>query len=169
MARLIGDVCLDIARFAEEKRHDFLSYILKLAAAEAYQGSAARQKLDWEARPTTSKPNIVGFWDWDITNNRSYLDRGCAEFFGVDPDAAARGKPLDDYLHGIHPDDIKGFSHTIDAATRLGGAFEAEYRLIVNDRIHWVYARGHVTLDRSGRPIRMPGAVIDLTREKTFS
>ena len=168
MARLIGDVCLDIASFAEQKRHRFLSYILKLAAAEAYQGSAAQQRLDWDIRPIPAKPTIVGFWDWDISHNRSYLDRGCAEFYGVDPDAAARGQPLNEYLHGIHPDDIAGFSRTINHAARRGGDFTMEYRLIVNDRLHWVHARGHVTLDRSGRPVRMPGAVFDITREKTL-
>lgn len=169
MSRLIGDVCLDIASFAREKRHDFLSYILQLAATEAYQGSASQQRLDWESRPVTSKPNIVGFWDWDISNNRSYLDRGCAMFFGIDPEAAARGQPLGDYLHGIHPDDMPNLCRNINDATRRGGEFESEYRLIVNDRLHWVHARGHVTLDRSGRAVRMPGAIIDITREKTLS
>lgn len=169
MTRLIGDVCLDIASFAKEKQHEFLSYILRLAAAEAYQGSAAQQRLDWEARPFTTRPKIVGLWDWDISNNRSYLDQGCADFFGVDPDDAARGQPLDNYLHGLHPDDKAYFSRTIDKVVRDGGEFEAEYRLIVGDRVRWVHARGHCRLDRGGRPVRMPGAVMDITHEKTLS
>jgi hypothetical protein len=35
MRRPLGDLCLDIASFARERKHEFLSYILRLAAAEA--------------------------------------------------------------------------------------------------------------------------------------
>ncbi|MGM4931796.1 hypothetical protein [Tardiphaga sp. 619_E2_N8_5] len=57
----------------------------------------------------------------------------------------------------------------VAAAMRSGGIFECECRLIKNDRISWVLARGSCTLDGHGRPVRLPGAIIDITHDKTMN
>lgn len=170
MGRLIGDVCLDIAAYAKERRHEFLSYILNIAAEEAFSGTAASETIEINAaRRAHARDVLVGVWDWDITNDRTTMDSGCAEYFGIDTSSAARGRPNSEYQRSIHPDDLPYLLVAMDKSIRIGGSFEAEYRLICNDRLRWVYARGHCIFDRSDRPIRMPGAVIDITREKTLS
>jgi PAS domain-containing protein len=170
MRRPLGDVCLDIASFARERKHEFLSYILRLAAAEAYKSAADDDVFEM---PTPRRPAarelIVGIWDWDISNDRNYLDAGAADFFGIDPESAARGLPNMHYLSAIHPDDVARVQAAITTAMRIGGAFECEYRLIKNDRVNWVLARGSCTLDRQGRPVRLPGALIDITHDKAMN
>ncbi|UGV25539.1 PAS domain-containing protein [Rhodopseudomonas boonkerdii] len=170
MRRPLGDVCLDIASFARERKHEFLSYILRLAAAEAYKSAAEDDAFELPmARKLAARELIAGIWDWDISNNRNHLDASAANFFGVDPERAARGMPNEHYLHAIHPDDIARLQAAVASSMRLGGIFECEYRLIRNDRIHWVLARGSCTLDRHGRPVRFPGALIDITHDKAMN
>jgi PAS domain-containing protein len=169
MRKPLADVCLDIASFAQERKHEFLSYILRLAAAEASKSAAADETFELPAeRKLASRQLIAGVWDWDISNDRAYLDAGSAAFFGVDPDEAARGLPNMHYLSAVHPDDIGMVNAAIAKSMRHGGLFEMECRLITNDRITWVYARGHCTLDRSGRPVRLPGAIVDITHDKAM-
>ncbi len=170
MRRPLGDVCLDIASFARERKHEFLSYILRLAAAEAYKSTAEEDAFELPmTRKFAARELIAGIWDWDISNDRGHLDAGAANFFSVDPERAARGLPYENYLNAVHPDDIARLRAAVASSMRLGGIFEGEYRLIRNDRIHWVLARGSCTLDRHGRPVRLPGALIDITHDKAMN
>jgi PAS domain-containing protein len=120
-------------------------------------------------RRLAARELIVGIWDWDISNDRNYLDASAAGYFNVDPEKAARGLPNMAYLDAVHPDDVARVQTAIAASMRNGGAYECEYRLIKNDRISWVLARGSCTLDRHGRPVRLPGALIDITHDKTMN
>ncbi|MGM4893823.1 PAS domain-containing protein [Tardiphaga sp. 839_C3_N1_4] len=170
MRRPLGDVCLDIASFARERKHEFLSYILRLAAAEAYKTTAEDDAFEMPMpRRLAARELIVGFWDWDISNDRNYLDAEAARFFNVDPDKAARGLPNTACLAAIHPDDVARVRAAVAAAMRSGGVFECEYRLVRNDRVRWILARGSCTLDGHGRPVRLPGAIIDITHDKTMN
>jgi PAS domain-containing protein len=170
MRRPLGDVCLDIASFARERKHEFLSYILRLAAAEAYKSTAEEDAFELPMpRRLAARELITGIWDWDISNDVNYLDASAANFFSVDPERAARGLPNVLCLRAVHPDDIARLNAAVASSMRRGGIFECEYRLIRNDRIHWVLARGSCTLDRHGRPVRLPGALIDITHDKAMN
>jgi PAS domain-containing protein len=168
MGRPLGDVCLDIASYARERKHEFLSYILRLAAAEAYK-SADDERFDL-AIPQKFVPAelIVGIWDWDVSNDRTYGDASCAELFSIDPARAARGLAINTYLDAIHPDDIAYVKKVLASVTAQGGIYQVEHRLIKNDRVRWVFARGYCTLDKHGRAVRLPGALVDITREKAM-
>lgn len=170
MRRPLGDVCLDIASFARERKHEFLSYILRLAAAEAYKNTAEDDVFELPMpRKPAARELIVGIWDWDIRNDRIYLDESAAKFFCVAPESAARGMPNTSYLSAIHPDDVVRVQAAMAAAMQVGGAYECEYRLLRNGRLSWVMARGSCTLDRRGRAVRLPGALIDITYDKMMN
>lgn len=167
MRKPLGDVCLDIASFAQERKHEFLSYILRLAAAEAYNTTAEDDAFELPVRRKSAAQGLIaGIWDWDISNDRNHLDAGAAAFFNVDPERAARGLPNAHYLGAVHPDDVARVGADIAESMRSGGIFQCEYRLIRNDRVSWVLARGSCTLDRHGRPVRLPGVLIDITQDK---
>ncbi|MCX7318078.1 MAG: PAS domain-containing protein [Hyphomicrobiales bacterium] len=147
-----------------------MSYILRLATAEAYNSTADDDAFELpQVRKPAARELIAGIWDWDIRNDRNHLDADAANFFGVDPVSAARGLPNSAYLNAVHPDDQSRLQAAVKSAMRLGGAFECEYRVIKADRVHWVLARGNCTLDRRGRPVRLPGALIDITHDKAMN
>jgi PAS domain-containing protein len=169
MRRPLADVCLDIASFAKERKHDFLSYILRLAAAEAYKSTAPDETFELPMkRGLASRELIAGVWDWDIPNGLTYLDAVSAAFFDIDPDKAARGLTSQEVLGAVHPDDLARVQAKIADALHVGGAYECEYRLIKKDQVMWVFARGTCTLDRSGKAVRFPGAIVDITHDKAL-
>lgn len=155
----VGRICDELSKLARKNHFLQLSAWLKLAANDAY---LARLMTDIDVPQLSCE---IGVWDWDIANNLVHTDTICGGFFGKSSEAAAAGIPLENYLPVIHPDDRSLFSKRLDVAARTGGMFSADYRIIFGGRLRWVRANGQCTLDRSGRPLRAMGSIVDTTRE----
>ncbi|WP_375395769.1 PAS domain-containing protein [uncultured Sphingomonas sp.] len=109
----------------------------------------------------------IGTWDWNIPLDRVTADARFARLYGVDPDRAIEGAPVDEFFTAIHPDDRTGTEAAIAQAVRTGGEFSAEYRLFQSDgTIRWVHAQGRCILDDEGRPQRFPGVSFDISERK---
>ena len=165
MRNSLQELCLQIAGHAEHNRYSVLAYLLEVAGAEAKRSVPSTHSFDLSLGFGTS-PGPIGVWDWDISNNASYLNAVGGEFFGKTPEVAARGLPQSDYLDLVHPDDVAGFVQTLDESVRVGGAFTYDYRITLNDRSRWVRSEGNCALDASGRPTRAFGSLIDITAVK---
>ncbi len=120
-------------------------------AQEALRVSEERLSLAFEASGS------LGWWDWDIPNDRLYAGEHFARMYGVDPDVAAAGAPLSAFVDGIHPDDRDWVGERIQRALDTAGEFAEEYRLLAADGgITWVFARGRCYHDAAGQPLRYP-------------
>ena len=116
---------------------------------------------------TLAAASGIGVWDFDVPNDRVTAPGPFARLFGLDPAAAAAGRSLGDFLAAVHPADRPGVEAALAEAMRLGGPYSAEFRLAQPDgTLRWVMARGHCTLDAAGRPLRLPGALVDITDRK---
>ncbi|HEY0755755.1 MAG TPA: PAS domain-containing protein [Ktedonobacteraceae bacterium] len=74
-----------------------------------------------------------------------------------------------DWMQRIHPDDLAQAAENLRQALLEGGApYNDELRIVWPDStIHWVLAKGEITsYDEGGKPIRMIGVNIDITRLK---
>jgi PAS domain-containing protein len=160
----IGDLCLEIAEFAKDRDYRTLDYLLRMAAAEAYDQTS---EILHPYRP--GKNEFVGLWDWDVSQNLSYVDPPAAKLFDVNPKASVRGLPVEEYIKAIHPDDVKPFTEALYRVASEGGCFKATYRVINNDRIIWVYAKGSCFVGPGKTPVRFPGALFDVTASMTNS
>ncbi|MBM6592967.1 PAS domain-containing protein [Microvirga pudoricolor] len=110
---------------------------------------------------------MVGTWDWHIPTDTFYSDAKFAEMYSVDPAKAESGARLSEYLAGVHPDDIPRITESIEHTLRTGEPYSQEYRLLHKDgTIRWIIARGECHYDAMGRPVRFPGAVVDVTDRK---
>jgi PAS domain S-box-containing protein len=88
-------------------------------------------------------------------------------FFGLDPARAAEGAPLSEFMAGMHPNDREQAGAEIERAVADGADFSAEYRVIGSDGVtRWIAARGRCYHDATGKPLRFPGIVIDITERK---
>lgn len=154
----LGDLCLEIAEFAKDRDYRTLDYLMRMAAAEAYDRSSDTLLMN-----DLDKAELIGFWEWDVSTNLAYADPSTAKLFDVDPKISARGIPVEDYFDAIHPDDVKCLTEALYRATKEGGCFNTTYRIINNDRLVWVYARGSCFVDREKTPVRFPGALFDIT------
>jgi two-component system cell cycle sensor histidine kinase/response regulator CckA len=109
----------------------------------------------------------IGAWDWDIPNDRVYSSEQFASLFSVNPQHAAAGAPLAEFVRSIHPDDARHVGDAIQQAIQTGGNFSEEYRILQGDgSARWVFARGRCQFDPSGRPVRFPGVIFDISDRK---
>jgi PAS domain S-box-containing protein len=125
-----------------------------------------RDRSDQTARLAMEASAYVGAWDWDIVQDRMVSDERFAQMYGVDPVAAREGVPIGAFTAGVHPDDAEQLRAEIDRAMAGDGAFVSEYRLVGDDGVRWVFARGQVYFDADGTPVRLPGIAVDITERK---
>ncbi|QEL18675.1 hybrid sensor histidine kinase/response regulator [Limnoglobus roseus] len=131
-----------------------------------------RRRFEDELRDIRSRmeaalaAGAIGTWAWDVPNDRFYGDASLARLFSVPP-AAVAGGPLSGLMDSIHPDDRAWVGERVTRVVESRSRYEADYR--VTDGAggwRWVHARGQVERDETGRPVRFPGVVIDVTDRK---
>ena len=105
----------------------------------------------------------LALWDWDVANDQVWIqDEG---LFGFEPRT-----PIDHAtLAGrVHPDDRAARAAAMQHALATGGAYEAEFRVILPDgSVRWIAARGRSPSPAgNGAPPRVLGVAMDITRQK---
>lgn len=127
----------------------------------------ARAEVAQRLELAMSAGNSVGIWDWDVVTNRVTVDSRFATMFSVDPQLAAQGTAVEEFLKGIHPDDRAHVQGKIAEAVQAVGPFTAEYRLLRDDgTIRWISAQGRCIPGPDGKCARLPGITYDITRLK---
>src|SRR5581483_1688097 len=129
----------------------------KLAAERSLRASDERFEL--VARATN---DIV--WDWNLTNDERWWNPNMQSLLGYDPASLASGGAY----WGVHPDDrervIAGVRAAIASNTNV---WSDEYRLRHRDGHYLdIYDRGFVLRNDRGEPVRMIGAMMDITERK---
>ncbi len=124
---------------------------------------ASRERLEY----ALSTSSLVGTYDWDVVNDLVYTDDKFRAFFGLPTVAISGPLPIERFIAPIHPEDREQIWARIQASVRSGTPLSLEYRIIDGaGRTHWVSAQGGCFNDVLGNPIRLAGAVIDISREK---
>jgi PAS domain S-box-containing protein len=104
----------------------------------------------------------VGGWEWDLLTDRVSWSAELFRIYGLDPRCA---QPSFEFFQSrLHPDDRSIIAAAGKQAHIDGRPFECELRMIRPDgemRILWT--SGRTDLDPGGRPLRMYGAVQDIT------
>ncbi|RYZ63933.1 MAG: PAS domain S-box protein, partial [Proteobacteria bacterium] len=128
---------------------------------------AADELADTQVRlEATLAAGEVATWTWDIQRDAVVADRNLVHLFDVSAKAAAGG-PIAEYLGRIHAEDRERVQSTIRCAIEAGASFESAYRIVRSaGDVRWVIARGSVERDEQGRPARLPGVVLDVTRQR---
>ncbi|MBF7013872.1 PAS domain-containing protein [Novosphingobium sp. HR1a] len=109
----------------------------------------------------------IGSWDWDVANDCLTTDERFALIYRVDPERAARGTSVSEFLACIHPDDVPLVQAQIESTLRFGDDYFAEYRILgFNGEVQWVSAQGQAILDENGKCVRFPGVSFDITINK---
>jgi len=103
-------------------------------------------------------------WDWDLVSHALWWNEGVNTLFGYTPEQV--GPDVTWWHELIHPDDRERVKTDINAAVERGAeSWSAEYRFRRADGTYAnVYDRGYVLHDGDGRPTRMIGAMMDITK-----
>ncbi len=109
----------------------------------------------------------VGTWSFDLTSGIAKGGPNLSRMFGIDPDVAAKGMPLGDFVERIHVDDRERVQLEIDAAVKSGELYESEYRIqMANERVRWVLARGRMKQEDLDGTNVFSGTLIDITERR---
>ncbi len=138
-------------------------------AADVTASRLAREALERSEERLRSAVEVggIGLWDWNIAtdevhwSDQHYLLQGFA-VGEVEPSYAA-------WLSRLHPDDRGQAEVLLQAAMADRTAYAHEYRVIHPDGSpHWHAGRGRFFYDDDGRPVRMVGAMIDVTARRNW-
>jgi PAS domain S-box-containing protein len=128
------------------------------AAEAALKESEGRLRLVTETAE-------VGHWDWDIASGRLYWSATHKRLFGLPEEAPIS---YDRFLAALHPEDRPRTERAIQACLEGKGDsdYDVEYRALWPDgTVRWLHAKGNAVF-AAGRPVRMAGIVLDVTRRK---
>lgn len=152
----IHEMCVELAALSAPISNSVVPLLLSMAALETAPNNSGVE------RPHTPKL-AMGFFDWDVPNDRLYSDATLAEYFGLPESECARGLPVAAYLPSVHPNDRPMVEQKIREALEKKCAYSVTYRLRgADNETRWVLARGQVSADEKGNPLRFPGAIIDI-------
>jgi len=109
----------------------------------------------------------VGTWDLSFETNIVSHDEVFSEIAGLHDGLIDRPFPIKSYF--IHPDDIGSVLQKVSDAVETGTTYTTTYRLCRADgSTIWVEGLGRVIeADSNGKPIRMVGALRDVTESVT--
>ena len=123
------------------------------------------QLIDERFRLIARATNDV-FWDWDLETDAAWRSEGAGEAFGYPPDELA--SDIKFWIDRIHPEDRSRVQESIQAAIKSGDEFwREEYRFRCKDGLYVeVLDRGYVVHNTEGRPVRMVGALTNVSQQK---
>ncbi len=106
-----------------------------------------------------------GVWDWNIQTGEHYQSPRWKEIVGSKDDALPNTESS--FFDRVHPDDQATVSEALRRHYEDGTRYEVEVRLRHRDGgYRWVLSRGEAVRDLAGRPVRMVGALTDITDRK---
>ena len=113
-----------------------------------------------------SRASNDAIWDWELARNRITWNDGIRTVFGYPPEMV--GEKPDWWLERIHADDRARVGRDIQDAIR-GGQFvwSDQYRFRRHDGVDVeVMDRGFIVHDENRKPVRMVGAMLDVSALK---
>ncbi len=130
----------------------------------------ARKALETSEKrfATISKATNDAVWEWNLQTNELVWNDGITYLFGHPNDQIERNILW--WEKNIHPEDQDRVVKRIYEFVERGEEFWwDEYRFGRQDGSYaFVYDKGHILKDSSGKPIRMIGGILDITDRKIF-
>lgn len=113
-----------------------------------------------------SRATSDAVWDWNLLTNKIYWGEGFYNLFGYDPKDMEQ--EITTWSNYIYPEDYEHVTKSLDNVLESGqNNWIEEYRYIRADgRIAFVLDKGIVIRDNKGKPVRMVGAMQDITKQK---
>jgi PAS domain S-box-containing protein len=107
----------------------------------------------------------LGNWTWDVSNNQVTWSDELYNIYGLDKDSFKA--TFEGYLELLHPDDRAVTQQTIINALHSQQDVMFEERIVrPNGEMRYLQSWAAVTVDSKGKPVKMFGACLDITRRK---
>jgi two-component system, cell cycle sensor histidine kinase and response regulator CckA len=133
--------------------------------AERLRAERALARTDERLRVAVEGANL-GLWDWDLQTNRVFFSPEWKRQIGHGEHEIS--DDLSEWESRVHPDDLPRTREMIQAFIRSPWTnYEVEYRFRHRDGSHLrVLSRAALIRDETGKPLRMVGCHLDITKRK---
>jgi diguanylate cyclase (GGDEF)-like protein/PAS domain S-box-containing protein len=130
---------------------------------------SSRKRAEADLKESEERFKIVAsatndaVWDWDLITDTVSWNEGIRILFGYTEREGANQRGW--WIARIHPEDRERTLSDIDALIAGGSRlWSGEYRFLRADGSYaYVLDRGYVMRDATGKPVRMIGAILDLS------
>jgi len=105
-------------------------------------------------------------WDWDLVADKVWWNQNVRRLLGSKSEAV--GSTADWWMAQIHPEDRGKFDQSIRTAIEQGDDFwSGEYRILNHqgEYVH-IFDRAYIMYAQDHKPLRMVGAVMDISERK---
>ncbi len=103
-------------------------------------------------------------WDWAINSGKITWFGKVIEKLGLDRKQLTN---FDDFSRIVHPEDNEALQAAFRHCLVADEALDHEYRVVWPDKsVHWIHLAGELINDEIGSPVRMTGALSDITAQK---
>lgn len=131
-----------------------------------------RKKAEEAFRKSNERLNLVtratndAVWDWDLMTDGLWWNENLQTLFDYKPKEIGPG--VDWWADRLHPEDRDRVLSSVNAAIEGGEQFwVGEYRFRRGGGAYAsVFDRGYIVRDTAGVPVRMIGAIMDITERK---
>lgn len=144
----------------------------RLIVERERQNLTSRRETELKLRQSVERFELASratqdvIWDWDLRTNVLWWSDALALNFGHD--LTKLGPGISSWLELVHPDDRAVVEESIQRVFEQRGAYwSGEYRFRRGDETYaHVFDRGYVKYDSDGGPLRMIGALADMTERR---
>jgi PAS domain S-box-containing protein len=107
----------------------------------------------------------IGMWNWNLITGEITWNPEHEQLLDFAPNTFD-GR-FETFESRIHPDDREKLNQAVQTAIQEHSIYKHEYRILWGDgSIHWVEGRGQTFYDKTGKPIRMTGTLMDISDRK---
>ncbi|MDY7015218.1 MAG: PAS domain S-box protein, partial [Cyanobacteriota bacterium] len=105
----------------------------------------------------------AGLWDWNLATDEVYIAPRYAQILGYDEDEL-QDFSRSDFLRWLHSEDRDRVIAALNAHFEQRLPYQVEYRIRKKGGNYcWMASRGQALWDKTGKPTRMAGSIIDIT------
>ena len=106
----------------------------------------------------------VGVWDWDLKKDEIWVSPTRRAQLGFPSSGRITSEDL---VSRWHPEDREQVRLALKEAVEKGKGYDSEFRIALADgSVRWIAARGHVQVNKQGKPTRLLGISMDVTARK---
>ena len=143
-----------------------LTSILVVLSAQMIRRKRAEASLKQseERMAFAAASSNTGLWQYDVATRQLWATDHCRSMFGLEAGPLTPAR----FLRTVHPDDRRLAAAAVRSAIHGGGTVgRSEFRVVHrNGQTRWLSASGHVEFDDDGKPVRVSGVVMDITKRK---
>lgn len=104
----------------------------------------------------------VALWSWNVTDDRFAMDEHGFQLWGLEKSGEVKFEDLSAHIHPADRDRVRA---AFTATRGIVGSYEIDFRIIVEDEIRWISARG-IGDDTALHDGQMFGVFLDVTGRK---